>query len=208
MTTANPTGYFADGEVEDYYVVVSNQPLEVKLGDFTARKINEDKVALAWTVTDEEPNTIYTLQKSADGQTWTSIYNHAAISKNAKAAYGYDDIAPYLGANYYRVAIAKPNGSFMYSAVKKVLIEKQLQVRIAPNPAVTTARLSIQSEQRASAHLRIIDMNGRAVYEHAYVVEAGMNTFSIPVDQLTAGVYHAEVWVDSRRYSQQLVVRK
>jgi hypothetical protein len=208
MTTANPTGYFADGEVEDYYVVVSNQPLEVKLGDFTARKINEDKVALAWSVTDEEPNTIYTLQKSADGQTWTSIYNHVAISKNAKAAYGYDDIAPYLGANYYRVAIAKPNGSVMYSAVKKVLIEKQLQVRIAPNPAVTTARLSIQSEQRASAYLRIIDMNGRAVYEHAYVVEAGMNAFSIPVDQLTAGVYHAEVWVDSRRYSQQLVVRK
>jgi hypothetical protein len=208
MTTANPTGYFGDGEVEDYYVFVSNTPLEVKLSDFTARKVGEEKVSLAWSVTEEEPNTKYELQKSAEGQSWSSIYLATAQSKNAKITYERVDGTPFIGNNYYRLKITKPNGGVIYSQVKSVVFEKHLLVHITPNPASGSAVLSIQLEQRAAARLRILDINGRAVYERSLVAESGTNNFALPVHQLPDGVYQAEVWVDTRRYTQQLLVRK
>lgn len=208
MTVASPTGYFADGEVEDYYVFVSNTPLAVKLSDFTAKKVGEDKVSLAWTVADEEPNTKYELQKSSDSQSWSSIYNSSAHSKNAKVTYESQDGAPFIGTNYYRLKITKPDGSVIYSPVKKIVFEKQLLVHVTPNPASSTAVLSIQLEQRAAARLRILDINGRAVYVRSFVADQGMNNFTLPVHQLPDGVYQAEVWVDNRHYTKQLLVRK
>jgi hypothetical protein len=208
MTTANPTGYFGDGEVEDYYVFVSNTPLEVKLGDFTARKVAEEKVSLTWSVTEEEPNTKYELQKSAEGQSWSSIYLATAQSKNAKITYERVDGTPFIGNNYYRLKITRPNGGVLYSQVKNVVFEKHLQVHITPNPASGSAVLSIQLEQRAATRLRILDINGRAVYERSLVAESGTNNVTLPVHQLPDGVYQAEVWVDNRRYTQQLLVRK
>jgi hypothetical protein len=208
MTVSNPTGYFGDGEVEDYYVFVSNTPLEVKLADFMVKKINEEKVSLAWSVTDEEPDTRYELQKSKDGQVWSALYSRAALSKNEKASYECFDLSPYSGTNHYRLKITKPDGGIMYSTIKKVVMEKQMIVQIVPNPSAGSARLSVQSEQRASAHIRIVDMNGRAVYELTVVIEEGTNGFTLPLDQLLSGVYQAEVWVDTRRYTQQLIVKK
>lgn len=208
MTVANPTGYFADGEVEDYYVIVSNTPLDVKLTDFTVRKISEEKVGLSWVITDEEQNTKYELQKSSDSQSWDLIYNQTALGKNTKAAYETQDLAPFSGTNYYRLRITKSNGSVIYSQIKTAIIEKQLLIHIAPNPAAVSTRLSIQSEKKSSASLRLIDMTGRAVYERAFVVEEGTNNLEVPVAQLPAGMYQAELRVDTKRYTQQIIVKK
>ena len=208
MTQANPTGYFADGEVEDYYVFVSNTPLDVKLTDFSAKRAGADKVSLAWTVTDEEKGTRYELQRSGNSQDWSVIHNRVAQNDNEKATYEHMDAAPLAGDNYYRLMITEADGSVHYSAIRRVQLEKPVLVQINPNPASANARLSIQADQRAPAHIRIVDMNGRTVYERDIVVLEGENGYALPVSQLPAGVYQTEVWMGTRRYTQQLIVRK
>lgn len=208
MTTSTPSGYAPDGEVEDWRVLVTTSPLAVKLTGFEVKKTINDKVSLTWSVTEEEAGTKYEVEKGSNGQEWSIIHSRSSHTKNARVAYENVDQAPFSGANYYRLKITNPDGSVIYSAIKKVVFEKLVVVQITPNPAAANARLSVQSAQRASAHLRVVDMNGRAVYEHAVVVEEGSNAFTLPVQQLPAGIYQTEVWIDSRRYTQQLIVRK
>lgn len=43
MTAANATGYFSDGEVEDHRILVTFDPLVVKVADFIVQKLNESK---------------------------------------------------------------------------------------------------------------------------------------------------------------------
>jgi hypothetical protein len=208
MTTSSPIGYFPDGEVEDYRIIVSSTTLAVKLSDFSARKTAEEKVSLTWNVTDEEAGTKYEIERGSDGQVWSVIHSRSAQTKSAKAAYQSVDAAPSSGDNYYRLKIIKIDGSVVYSTIKKVVFEKPVTIQVTPNPASSSARLSVQSAQRASAHIRIVDMNGRVLYERDVVVEEGLNGYALPVQQLPAGMYQAEVWIDSKRYCQQLVVRK
>ncbi|HEY1114432.1 MAG TPA: GEVED domain-containing protein [Chitinophagaceae bacterium] len=208
MTTSQPTGYFPDGEVEDYYVFVSNTPLDVKLKDFTAKKANDNKVSLAWSVTDEEANTRYELQKSGNGQDWSVIHKRVAQQDNAQAAYESFDGTPIVGDNYYRLKISEADGSVVYSAIKKVVFEKPVVVLVTPNPASSNVRIMVQSGQRSSAHIRIVDMNGRSVYERDIVVEAGVNGYTLPVSQWPSGVYQAEIWINAKRHTQQLIVSK
>lgn len=208
MTVSNPTGYFADGEVEDYYVFVSNTPLDVKLTDFSAKKVGANKVSLDWAVTDEEKGTRYELQKSGNSQEWSVIHNRVASIDNERATYDHVDAAPYVGENYYRLKISEADGSVHYSAIRRVQFEKPVLVQINPNPASANARLSIQADQKAPAHIRIVDMNGRTVYEREIIVAEGENGYTLPVSQLPAGVYQTEVWINAKRYTQQLVVRK
>lgn len=208
MTTSTPSGYAPDGEVEDWRVLVTTSPLDVRLTGFEAKKAANNKVSLTWSVADEEQGTRYEIEKGDDGQKWSGIYSSSAQVKRAKAAYESADVTPFSGTNYYRLKITNADGSITYSAIKKVVFESPVVVQITPNPAAANARLTVLSGQRASAHLRVVDMSGRVVYERAVVVEEGVNGYTLPVQQLTAGVYQTEVWIDSKRYTQQLIVRK
>lgn len=208
MTVSNPTGYFGDGEVEDYYVFVSNTPLDVKMTDFSAKKLGDSKVSVTWTVTDEEIGTRYELQKSGNSQDWGVIHNRVASNNNEKATYENIDAAPFAGDNYYRLKITEADGSVHYSEIRRVQFEKPVLVQITPNPASANARLSIRTDQRSPAHIRIVDMNGRTVYEREIVVAEGENGYTLPVSQLPAGVYQTEIWINAKRHTQQLIVRK
>jgi hypothetical protein len=208
MTTSSAMGHFPDGEVEDYRIIVSSQPLAVKLTDFVVRKVGEEKANLSWSVTGEEPATKYDIERSVNSHDWSILHSRSVQAGNASASYETFDQAPYSGANYYRLKITQPSGEVSYSAIKKLVFEKPAVVQVTPNPASLSARLSVQSFQRASGHIRIVDMNGRSVYERSVVVEEGMNSYTLPVQQLPAGMYQTEVWIDTQRYTQQLVVRK
>jgi hypothetical protein len=54
MTGSNPTGYFPDGEVEDYRVWVGEYPLDVKMISFEAKGMNNKTAYLKWQTTAEE----------------------------------------------------------------------------------------------------------------------------------------------------------
>lgn len=208
MTTANATGYFPDGEVEDYRVLVTTSTLAVKLTEFAARKNSNGQVGIQWSVTGEEAGTAYELQRSADGQHYEPIHSTAAAQKNATSSYRHMDAVPHQGENYYRLKITEPNGAVTYSAVSKVVLERQVSVTLAPNPAAGSVRLSVYSEVASLASVRLVDLNSRTVYEKTFHAAPGVNQLTVPLEGLMPGIYQAEVWIGSNRYTQSLVVKK
>jgi len=120
MSTAIATGFFDNGEVEDYRVIVAAFTLETNLVTFTAVKTETDKVSLSWEVAEEKAGTIYTAQRSADGRIWKNINVQQSRNRNSSDIYHFIDPETLLGAVYYRLKVTESNG-FIYSDTRKLV---------------------------------------------------------------------------------------
>jgi hypothetical protein len=205
MTIATPTGYFPNGEVEDYYVLINQTPLETQLTDFTARKAGEH-VDLQWRMADEKQGTAYQLERSTDGRMWTVINRQQAIADNSTNSYYFTDLNP-AATSFYRLQYRSPDGMDKYSNVCKVVFTQQEAVRLFPNPAFGEVTLQLWSVGRDMASVQIIDVSGKMVYARPFTLETGTNTLKLPLQQLAAGVYTVRCTAAKNHYAEKLVVR-
>lgn len=208
MTTANPTGYFYNGEVEDYYVVVNSIPLDVKLTQFTVSKINEQKVNIFWTVDDEERGTDYEIQRSTNGTTWQTIDQQIAEDDIGLVTYHFSDLSPVRPVSHYRLKYTDIRNKIHYSRVQKVQFSSVHSFKIYPNPVVDKATLHIESLIQDNGYLQITDMQGKIVHEEKAVILIGHNTFSLPTYNLEAGVYNVRLSFSKEMFNNKLFVVK
>jgi hypothetical protein len=208
MTTSNPTGYFADGEVEDYKVLVNMTPLDVTLKNFSAKKAGENNVKLTWNILDEKLNTTYELQKSTDGINWIAIYKTTSIENKLDAAYSYDDNNLLQPVVYYRLKLSAPNKTDAFSAVQKITFSQHHTVTLTPNPTAGGCKLQINATIKDKAQVRIVDVSGKTVYTNTYSLEKGANAILLPAQDLQDGVYTVQVITTLKYASTKLVVQK
>lgn len=205
MSTGTPTGYFPNGEVEDYYVLINQTALETQLTDFAARKAGE-RSELQWSTTDEKEGTMYHLERSADGRVWTVINRQQAIAENSTNTYFFTDLDP-APVSYYRLQYRSQDGMAKYSNVHKIVFTQQEPVRLFPNPAFGEVTLQLWSVGRDQASIHIIDVSGKTVYARPFTLETGTNTLKLPLQQLAAGVYTVRCTASKNQYAEKLVVR-
>jgi hypothetical protein len=156
----------------------------------------------------EEIGTNYDLERSTNGQNWTSLYQKAGSANSSTSNYFYTDASPVKGLSYYRLAIINPDGSKNYSQIKPINYENQASVLIAPNPATDIVKMLITSERTGTVKVQISDMSGRVVKEISYPVIQGTKTIEIPVQQLVNGLYSVQIQLDKNIYHQNLVIKK
>ena len=118
------------------------------------------------------------------------------------------DLNPFSGVSYYRLKIIGADRKVLFSSIRMISMDGVTVIQLGPNPASSAVRLSIQSSERSQAVFRLVDVNGNVVYRSAYVLENGANQFTVPVANLMAGFYQAEIWVGSRKYNKHLLIRK
>ncbi len=73
--------------------------------------------------------------------------------------------------------------------VKKAAADHRLQIRITPNPVVTTAQLKWNAEQQAQTHIQVFSLQGMQVYNTTVNAIKGENSFLLPVSNLASGMY-------------------
>ncbi|MDB5196734.1 MAG: type sorting protein [Flaviaesturariibacter sp.] len=208
MTIANPTGYYSNGEVEDYRVQVNAGVLPIDILSFEAKKV-QTQAALSWKINDELPRAIYELEKSSNGQQWMLINKQEVIVAKPLASYDFVDVNPFAGMNYYRLKITKPGGKFSYSPVRYLLFDQSIQVQLFPNPATNITKLQIDMPAAGSASIRLLDAVGKRVYETSSLLTPGNNLVDLPViQQLPVGTYQVELWVNKQRLTKRLVVKR
>jgi hypothetical protein len=206
MTTANPTGYFSNGEVEDYYVIVNAVALNNRLIDFSATKQNGQKVVVKWKAVTEQSNTTYILQRSADMQHWTTLTQKNAVSSPGGHEYVYMDEKPLGGISYYRLHTNSNQPG--YSEAKKVEFPNNAAIRLSPNPAKISAQLSVQVDTHIQGRITVYDMNGREVHRQQVTLEKGSNTLSLRfIEKLPDGTYQLQLNYGQNSVHERLVVR-
>ena len=117
-----------------------NVILSHALSAFTVALKTPSSVQLDWTMTGDERNRNYEIQRSSNGSDFTSLITLPGDAQNG--TYTYTDIPPAEGKWYYRLQIASP-GASTFSPIKEVDMKGAANGRLLlyPNPAVNHINL-------------------------------------------------------------------
>lgn len=212
MTASNPTGYFNDGETEDYRVLVDDFPLSVNMLSFQAKALNNAISRLNWSTASEENFSGFGVERSADGVSWSTIgfVNSKGNNRSGNNDYVFDDLQPLKGKSYYRLKLTDINSIFRYSEVRQIFIKDALeQVLLIPNPASSNTSVFVNSNVNAEALIILQDMQGRRLRTEKYRLSTGNNSIQLNnLSQLSNGTYIVQVITGQQSIGKKLLINK
>ncbi len=212
MTTSDATGYFNNGETEDYRVLVDNFPLPVTLLSFNARAVNNTTVRLNWVTTSEDNLSGFEIERSADGINWNTIafVNAKGNGQATDNNYLYNDLQALKGKSFYRLKLLDKNNLFRYSEQRSVTMKDMIdQVQLMPNPARSNATLYMNSDAGADAIVSICDMQGRKLRTEKFRLVAGGNSLSLTnLDRFPGGTYIVQIITGPSVITRKLIIGK
>lgn len=154
--------------------------------------VNNNSVQLSWTTSNEENLENYIVEKSTDARNWQTLTTVKAIG-NSNSTKEYNIIDQNAAAvNYYRLKQVDMNGNYTYSQIIRIksgTIDKT-GIRLYPNPVINTATVTINSENKLAAHIKLYNQFGMQLQHLQRSLIAGSNNIPIPgISTLMAGSY-------------------
>jgi len=153
---------------------------------------------LQWQTAQEQNSRDFTIERSADGLSYTSIGNvQATGNSSGPRDYSFTDAAPLNGKNYYRLKQFDLDGHFTYSDVRALdfLPGNRLSWWLAGNKT-----LSIQLKQGHNERYTIADMNGRSLQQ------GQLSAGTARLQPLTPGVYVIKVITTAGELHSEVIV--
>jgi hypothetical protein len=182
-------------------------PLPLKLISFVANN-NKPNISLQWKVSDEKNNTQFELYRSIDGILFQKIGNIAGTNN---ATYGFNDLNVFnqfsiAKAFYYKLKIVEENKTSYSNIViiRNIDTKDWVQV-IYPNPFKNNINASIKLNFASKVTANLYQINGKLVKSKYYNLEAGVNTISIDVTNVSNGVCTFELINGTDKYTYQLI---
>lgn len=170
-------------------------PLPIELLSFTGiynsiQNINE----LTWITASEKNTNRFEVEKSLDGENWTTIGSVNAIGNvTENTTYNFDDNNPLIGNNYYRLKSIDNDASFEYSNIVRIQVKGDAiadeVAKIFPNPTNAILNVWLVATQAQSLLFNINDALGRNVQQFEKQVVGGMNKLEFDVRNLSSGTY-------------------
>lgn len=202
----------SDGILNDLWKISSyNVVLPVKLLAFTGN-YDGQKTQLKWTTENETGFSRYEIQRSTDGQLFSSI-GELAAKEQLRNEYGFTD---YSVSNktaevvYYRLKMIDQDGKFNFSKVLMfTLKQEQVQFRLFPNPAVNIVTVSTWQEKAGNSRILLSDMKGTIVKQTTHSFNKGSNSVTLDCSGLASGMYLITLSDgEGRRIQEKLIIRR
>lgn len=173
-------------------------PLPVKLTDFTASLLSgtSPQTLLDWTTTFEENNHYFLIQRSSDGQLFSTIDTVAAAANATNGhSYTYTDEHPLAGPDYYRLTQVDLDGTTNYSLIREVFVgQPSAGFQLSPNPADATVYLELGgSVSSGSLEVRLLDVQGRTLRSWIFQKSEGAWNQPLDISGLASGSYFIQV---------------
>ncbi len=194
-------GFYGESTVSnaDNNVYVDNVQitplLPVKLTSFKGER-QGSKNLLLWTTATENNSKGFELQRSANGETFSTIAYIAskAINGNSNATlnYVFADEKPFNGNSYYRLKQVDFDGKSSLSNVvliKGNRLNEILLSAIYPNPTKDKLMVTLLAPAVQNVTLIITDIAGKIVMQQSKQLISGDNNLSLHVAKLQSGTY-------------------
>jgi hypothetical protein len=195
-------GSGAVGQVTITYT--TTQP--VKMTSFAASKQGA-AVQLKWSTASEQNNAYFDVQKSSDGQTFTSIGTKAgAGNSNAVLDYFFTDRKPSSGLNYYRLNQVDADGKSTLSnpvAIDFGFDGSSMEVYTTKN--VSVLNLNIKSGKASTGKFVVYNIAGQKMLEQAISLNSGSNEMGINLPDLKKGIYVAAYQSGNQILTQKFI---
>lgn len=186
-----------EGHLRIFNAVVANNIfnnlLPIIINDFRAR-IQNGSVWLSWQGTADAFHDYIGVEKSLNGQHFSEIGKlRPNVPVSVTGAYRFEDREPAVGKNYYRLALVDKNGRKAFSKTVLANNVKTSSVFAYPVPAAEVLYIKTTLSTKTSVTISISDLTGRSLYKGTQTGEKGENTFTIPVQQISRGMYVVNV---------------
>ena len=195
----NIAGWLGFGEIntnteQQGYGTDAESLLPIELIALKGNLTDQGEALLSWSTVAEKDYDFFTIERSLDGQNFFVLDTiPGAGDSNKRIDYTYADIHPVSGYNYYRLKQTDFDGQFEYFNVVAVVNDKaqpQLSdVIISPSPFFDQFEVNFHSIDNSIVHLKLMDMQGRTIFNKSLEAEKGINSFVYNNDQLQSGIY-------------------
>jgi hypothetical protein len=168
---------------DDFFLnnVIEAITLPVSFSGFNAKAAGSN-VALTWNVGSQEGVSSYTVERSADGKTFSQI---GSVVANGQSAYSFIDAKP-LSTGYYRIKSVDANGKIAYSAI--VSLKGGISVVLLKAFMSNATTLIIQHDAALNgSRISISSADGRLV--KSVVPSAGSQQTSVDLSSAITGLY-------------------
>ncbi len=171
----------------------------VELISFTAEEQN-DHVNLNWTTAQEINNHYFNVERSFDGNTFTSIHRvegNGTISSLQE--YLFTDKERSSGNVYYRLAQYDFDGSVQYSQILS-LERSASRILVSPNPFSSSVNLFVQSNE-GLVEIQWMDLQGKILGRSSVPA----NEVTSIGSQLAPGIYILEINTNEKIHRQKII---
>jgi hypothetical protein len=157
--------------------------LPIELLSFTARA-NGRAVRLDWSTAQEINNDYFTIERSEDGVEFQEIMVvRGAGNSNSIRRYNIDDKDPVIGRAYYRLKQTDFDGqnvtfNMVMVNMSGAPLTISVQQDVFPNPFTEKFQMGFNVEERGSAKVTIIDIQGKVISNSTINVSKGLNQYS------------------------------
>jgi len=201
-------GYYAEFPVNSFSEfwlnnggVTGTVPLPVKLVSFEAIK-QTNKVLLQWKTENELNASSYVVERSADGRNYSGIGSIAAYNNSGTNNYNLPDVQPIKGINFYRLKMIDKNGSFSYSAVRKINFDNATDdISLYPNPVVNSKIFVASSGNTNRAVL--YDATGKMI--KSFMLQGRSN--SLDLSGIAKGIYELKIFTDNSVHTEKIIIQ-
>ncbi len=168
------------------------QVLPVTIISIKAYQQNEMN-AIEWKVTNEINIVQYEVERSVNGNDFTTI---GIIVTNSfiENQYRFSDHQPASGNNFYRIKYMEVNGEWKYTAIVRVAIKEE-GMTVFPNPVKDNIiHLQLNNYPLGKYRVKLMNQAGQIVYEGKIQNTSLSSHHSIiPKKLLTTGIYDLQV---------------
>ncbi|MEL6941394.1 MAG: T9SS type A sorting domain-containing protein, partial [Bacteroidota bacterium] len=185
-TSAERYGEYAQQPLQATVLDVNVLPVE--LISFQAKE-EQDGIFLSWETATEMDNAYFELQRSTDGKSFKSIVQIKGHGTSLEAhEYGFLDVLPEDGNNYYRLKQMDFSGDYEYSKVISIQWKnkKASDLKVFPNPSTNELYYLLLNGSKA-ARINIYDTYGKLLR-----TKTDADGF-IDINNLDTGMYILEV---------------
>jgi acyl-CoA thioesterase I len=172
---------------------IFNNLLPIIIKDFRA-SVQNRSVLLSWQGTADALHDYVGVEKSIDGQQFSEIGKvRPNVQVSATGKYSFEDREPAVGKNYYRLALVDKNGRKEFSKTVRVNSMAAASMSAYPVPATDVLHIKTSLSNKTSVTITITDLTGRTLYNSTRTGDKGVNTFTVPVQQISKGMYMVRV---------------
>ena len=176
----------------------------VKFIDFNVKDAGSS-ILLTWQTATEQNSDYFSIEKSSDGLSFTSIgiVKAAGNSENI-LSYSYIDRSPSDGNTYYRIVEYDKDGSTTITPIKSVDVNNN-DLIVMPNPSAGNFTVTGKTTANAQVYIYVINSLGQQVYEILSSTAQEYFTQSINISNLPSGVYYLQVQSADNSWVKKIV---
>ena len=187
---------------QNFNTICSSLVLPVSMLSFDAIR-SATGVKLSWVTASEQNNKGFEIQRSADGINFNAIgWVNGVGNSSTMHSYSFTDAAPLKGKNFYRLKQIDLDAKSVLSDTRKINFDAAVNFTVYPNPVKNEALLQLNEN---AVTIRLTDVSGKELWRRE---KTNAGTITIPMQQLSSGLYFIQVTNSNGEMTTQKIIKQ